>query len=139
MDNTNQTSQTKLRQKQKQAATDTKCLQWPILVWRENVLKNLCVQGTLIAKPMVTDRDMLRNNDRVAKASGGMAVRRGDYVSFLTSMAPDAVCSRYALNKTGAIANFVDPRIDVQRILDAVWGVDFKLLVFFDPEDWRDR
>jgi len=91
------------------------------------------VQGTLIAKPMVTDRDMLRNNDRVAKAFGGMGVRRGDYVSFLTPTAPDAIYSLYALNKTGAIANFVDLCIDVQRILDAVRVLTINCWYFLIP------
>jgi len=80
----------------------------------------------------VTYRDLLRNIDRVAEAFYGMGVRRGDYVSFLTPTTPEAIYSLYALNKIGAIGNFVDPRMDVQRILDAVQGVDSRLLVTID-------
>lgn len=80
----------------------------------------------------VTYSDLLRNIDRVAEAFYGMGIRKGDYVSFLSPTTPEAIYSLYALNKIGAIGNFVDPRMDVQRILDAVQGVNSRLLVTID-------
>ncbi len=80
----------------------------------------------------VTYRDLLRNIDRAAEAFYGLGVRKGDYVSFLTPTTPEAIYSLYALNKIGAIPNFVDPRMDVQRILDAVQGVNSGILVTID-------
>jgi len=80
----------------------------------------------------VTYGEMMKKIDKVAEAYYALGVREGDYVSFLTVTLPEAIYSMYALNKLGAIGNFIDPRMDVQRILDAVQGVKSKILVTLD-------
>lgn len=80
----------------------------------------------------ITYGELLKKIDNVAKAFCGMGIRSGDMVSFLTPTTPEAIFSLYALNKIGAVPNFVDPRMDLQRIYDAVEGVDSKLLVTID-------
>lgn len=71
----------------------------------------------------VTYRQLLEKIDRCAEAFYGMGIREGDYVSFLTPTTPEAIYSMYGLNKIGAIGNFIDPRMDIQRILDAAKSV----------------
>ena len=80
----------------------------------------------------VTYGEMLKKIDRLAEAYYALGVREGEYVSFLTVTLPEAIYSMYALNKIGAIGNFIDPRMDIQRILDAVQGVKSKVLVTLD-------
>lgn len=80
----------------------------------------------------VTYKQLLDKIDRTAEAYQAMGVKRGDMVSFLTVTLPEAIYSMYALNKIGATGNFIDPRMDVQRIIDAVSGVHSKLLVTID-------
>lgn len=80
----------------------------------------------------ITYGELLEKIDTVAKAFYGMGIRPGDMVSFLTPTTPEAIYSLYAINKIGAIPNFVDPRMDIQRIYDAVEGVNSKLLVTID-------
>lgn len=80
----------------------------------------------------VTYRQLLEKIDRCAEAFYGMGIREGDYVSFLTPTTPEAIYSMYGLNKIGAIGNFIDPRMDIQRILDAAKSVHSKLLVTID-------
>jgi len=75
---------------------------------------------------------LLQKIDDVAMAYYCMGVRPGDMVSFLTPTTPEAIFSLYAINKIGAIPNFIDPRMDIQRIYDAAEGVSSKLLVTID-------
>ncbi len=77
-------------------------------------------------------RQMMEKVEALASAFWGMGVREGDMVSFLAPTTPEAIFSLYALNKLGAIPNFIDPRMDVDRILDAAEGVHSKLLVTID-------
>ena len=70
--------------------------------------------------------------DRLAQAYEGLGVKAGDMVSFLTPTMPESIYSLYAINKLGATPNFIDPRMDINRILDAAEGVHSKLLVTID-------
>lgn len=76
--------------------------------------------------------ELLKKVDEVAAAFYGLGVRPGDIVSFLTPTTPEAIYSLYAINKIGAVPNFIDPRMDVQRIHDAVAGVNSDILVYID-------
>ena len=80
----------------------------------------------------ITYAELLKKIDTVATAFYGMGIRPGDKVSFLTPTTPEAIFSLYAINKIGAVPNFIDPRMDIQRIYDAVEGVTSKLLVTID-------
>lgn len=80
----------------------------------------------------VTYRRLLEKIDRCAEAFYAAGVREGDYVSFLTPTTPEAIYSLYGLNKIGAVGNFIDPRMDIQRILDAAQSVHSRLLVTID-------
>ena len=80
----------------------------------------------------LTYRDLLERVDRIASAFYGMGVRPGDYVSFLMPTMPESIMSLYAVNKLGATPNFIDPRMDTGRILDAAEGVHSDLLVSID-------
>ena len=80
----------------------------------------------------ITYAELLKKVDKVACAFYGMGVRPGDMVSFLTPTTPEAIYSLYAINKIGAVPNFIDPRMDVQRIYDAAEGVSSKMLVTID-------
>ena len=80
----------------------------------------------------VTYGELLKKIDQCAEAFYAMGIREGDFVSFLTPTTPEAIYSMYGLNKIGAIGNFIDPRMDVQRIQDAAQGVKSKMLVTID-------
>lgn len=80
----------------------------------------------------VTYGELLQKIDRVADAFCAMGIGEGDYVTFLTPTTPEAIYALYGMNKLGAIPNFVDPRMDIQRILEAIEGVNSKILVTID-------
>ena len=67
-----------------------------------------------------TYREFLNEVDRCADAFYSLGIRAGEIVSFLSVATPESVFAMYGLNKIGAISNFIDPRMDVQRILDTI-------------------
>lgn len=75
---------------------------------------------------------MLSYVDKLADAYYAIGVREGELVSILSPTTPEAIFSLYALNKIGAVPNFVDPRMDPERIYDAVQGVKTRIFVTID-------
>jgi len=54
--------------------------------------------------------------DETANAFTALGVKEGDIVSFVSVSVPECVASIYALNKIGATANTIDPRMDKESI-----------------------
>lgn len=77
-------------------------------------------------------RGLLKKVDETANAFTAAGVKAGDIVSFLTVTLPETVFAMYALNKIGAISNFIDPRMDVQRIEEAIGNAGSAVLVTLD-------
>jgi len=80
----------------------------------------------------ITYGQLLQHIDSCAAAFSAMGIGKGDYVTFLTPTTPEAIYALYAMSRIGAIGNFVDPRMDAQRILDAIEGVHSRILVTID-------
>ena len=80
----------------------------------------------------VTYANFIKIVDRLAESYQALGVKEGDMVSFLVPTMPESIYSLYAINKLGAIPNFIDPRMDIDRILDAAEGVHSRLLVTID-------
>ena len=80
----------------------------------------------------VTYNQLLEKVDTIAAAFYGMGVRPGDMVSLLMPTMPESIYSLYAVNKIGAVPNFIDPRMDTGRILSAAEGVASNLMVTID-------
>ena len=67
-----------------------------------------------------TYKEFLNKVDRCADAFYSLGIRSGEIVSFLSVATPESIFAMYGLNKIGAISNFIDPRMDAQRILDTI-------------------
>lgn len=80
----------------------------------------------------ITYYELVKKVDHLANSYYAMGVRPGDMVSVLSPTIPESVMSLYAINKIGAVPNFIDPRMDTERIYDAIEGVHSKLLVTLD-------
>ena len=81
------------------------------------------------------DISFLDLNHRVnsaAKAFVAMGVKEGDIVSFLSVAVPETIAAVYALNKIGAAANTIDPRLDIKSIEKMIKGSGSKILVTID-------
>lgn len=58
----------------------------------------------------ITYGEMFENIEKTARAFTAIGVREGDIVILCTVTIPETVYCLYALNRIGAIANFIDPR-----------------------------
>lgn len=70
--------------------------------------------------------------DRYADAFAGMGVKKGDNVTLVMANTPESIYTFYALNKMGAVAIFVDPRMTADRISYFVKLSKSKVLVTLD-------
>lgn len=64
----------------------------------------------------ITFKDLFTRIDRCATAFAALGVKEGDMVSFLCVAVPECISAVYALNKLGATANTIDPRLDPENI-----------------------
>ena len=77
----------------------------------------------------ITHAELKKNIDATADAFAAAGVKQGDIVSFLSVATPETIYCIYALNKLGATANTIDPRMDVKSIRRAVVESESKIFV----------
>lgn len=77
-------------------------------------------------------KTMFERIDACANAFAALGVKQGDVVSFLTVAVPECIFAIYALNKIGAVANAIDPRMDVKSISRMVRESESKVLLTID-------
>ena len=80
----------------------------------------------------ITFGELMKRVDACANAFAALGVKEGDIVSFLSASIPETIVAVYALNKIGAAANTVDPRLDVSSIKRMIQGSGSKILVILD-------
>lgn len=80
----------------------------------------------------ITHRELYKRVDACANAFAAMGVKAGEIVSFLSVSIPETIAAVYALNKLGAAANAIDPRMDVNTIKKMVEGAQSRILVVVD-------
>lgn len=77
-------------------------------------------------------REFFERIDKCADAFHAIGVKEGEIVSLLTVSVPETVVAIYALNKLGATANTIDPRMDVNSIKRMVQESESKILIVLD-------
>ena len=80
----------------------------------------------------ITFRELAKRVEETAKAFTAAGVKAGDIVSFLSVQIPETIAAVYALNRLGAAANTIDPRMDVASIERMVKNSGSKILVTID-------
>lgn len=80
----------------------------------------------------ITHRELINRIEECANAYTAMGVKKGDVVSFLSVSIPETIASIYALNKIGAAANTIDPRMDINTIKKMIKGSNSNILVTID-------
>ena len=76
--------------------------------------------------------ELFEQIDKCANAFAAIGVKEGDIVSLLSVSVPETVFVIYALNKIGATANTIDPRMDVASIRRMVEESGSSVLVVLD-------
>lgn len=80
----------------------------------------------------ITFRELFRRVDACADAFAALGVKQGDIVSFLSVATPETISALYALNKLGATANTIDPRMDVKSIRRMIRESGSRVLLTLD-------
>lgn len=80
----------------------------------------------------ITFRRLFERIEAAARSFAALGVKSGDRVSFLSVSIPESIACVYALNKLGAAANAIDPRLDVESIRRMIAGSGSKVLVAVD-------
>ena len=70
--------------------------------------------------------------ENCANAFAALGIKPGEVVSFLSVSIPETVVAIYALNKLGATANMIDPRMDVETIRDRVVESNSRIFITLD-------
>ena len=70
--------------------------------------------------------------EHCAKSFAALGIKPGEMVSFLSVSIPETVVALYALNKLGATANMIDPRMDVDTIRDRVIESNSRIFITLD-------
>ena len=80
----------------------------------------------------ISFKDLRRRVDAAARSFTALGVKEGDIVSFLSASIPETIACVYALNKIGAAANTIDPRLDVKTIKKMIIESGSKILMVID-------
>ena len=80
----------------------------------------------------ISYREMLKNIDLYAAAFSEFGIKAGDYVTLITVVIPETMYTVYALNKLGAVCNFVDPRTDVPHSVEFTKKAKSDVLIIVD-------
>ena len=85
----------------------------------------------------ITYGELFENIDKAACAFSAIGVKPGDIVSGISVTTPEIVYSFYALNKIGAVSNWLDPRKSKKEIYKAILKVNSNVCLLF--EDFFDQ
>lgn len=80
----------------------------------------------------ITFRELHQRIEATANAFAAQGIKKGDVVSFLSVQFPETIAGVYALNKMGAVANTIDPRLDIHSIKRMIQGSGCRILVTVD-------
>ena len=80
----------------------------------------------------ITYDTLFKRIERCADAFYSIGVREGDIVSYVTVSIPETVVAMYALNKIGAVSNFIDPRMDIDSIKRVINNVKSDIVIIVD-------
>jgi len=80
----------------------------------------------------ITFREFFANVDKVVATLCENGIRKGDVVSLGLPSVPETFYSFFAINAIGAVANFIDPRINEERIEQCVQSANSKMIICVD-------
>lgn len=80
----------------------------------------------------ITYKVMFGNIEKAARAFSALGVKEGDIVTGIAPSVPEIIYSFYALNKIGAVSNWLDPRIDVATVAQDMKSTESRVLMVLD-------
>ncbi len=80
----------------------------------------------------ISFQNLMDRIEECAKAFAAIGVKAGDIVSFVAVAVPECITAVYALNKLGATANTIDPRMDKDSIQRMIRESESRVLLVLD-------
>lgn len=72
------------------------------------------------------------NTTKVAKSLKSLGIKKGDYVTLAVPTCPETAYVLYALNRIGAISNFIDPRLKEKDFVNKMKPINSKTIICID-------
>lgn len=99
---------------------------------KKHNLDNLSYNAINYLGNRITYEELLNKIDEVTKSLISLEVKEGDVVTLIMANIPENVYLFYALNRLGAIANIIDPRLNEKEVIDIVNENNSKVLISID-------
>lgn len=80
----------------------------------------------------ITYQKLFNNIELAMQSFAKMGVKKGDVVTICMPTLPESIYAMYALNRLGAVANLLDPRVNVEQIQDSLVSTNSKYAVIID-------
>ena len=80
----------------------------------------------------ITYLELINNIEASVQSFARLGVRKGDVVTICMPTLPESIYAMYALNIIGAVANLLDPRINVEQIQDSLVSTNSKFAIIID-------
>lgn len=95
-------------------------------------INNLSYNAINYMGSIITYKELLDKIDEVTKSLINLNVKSGDVVTLIMANIPENIYLFYAINRLGAVANIIDPRLKTDEIIDIVNNNKSKLVIAID-------
>lgn len=95
-------------------------------------INNLSYNAINYMGNIITYKELLDKIDEVTKSLINLNVKSGDVVTLIMANIPENIYLFYAINRLGAIANIIDPRLKTDEIIEIINNNKSKLVVSID-------
>ncbi len=95
-------------------------------------INNLLYNAINYMGNIITYKELLDKIDEVTKSLINLNVKSGDVVTLIMANIPENIYLFYAINRLGAVANIIDPRLKTDEIIDIVNNNKSKLVIAID-------
>lgn len=95
-------------------------------------INNLLYNAINYMGNIITYKELLDKIDEVTKSLINLNVKSGDVVTLIMANIPENIYLFYAINRLGAVANIIDPRLKTDEIIDIINNNKSKLVIAID-------
>ena len=95
-------------------------------------INNLLYNAINYMGNIITYKELLDKIDEVTKSLINLNVKSGNVVTLIMANIPENIYLFYAINRLGAVANIIDPRLKTDEIIDIVNNNKSKLVIAID-------
>ena len=81
---------------------------------------------------IISYQELLNNIDVVTKSLINLGVKENDIITLISANTPENIYLFYAINRLGAIANIIDPRLKIEEIMEILNDNKSKIVISID-------